>query len=155
MTVVANMADLIAALGVMASLVFVAFQIKENTNTVKNTSWENHLNRLANNFSRPLDQAVAAVICHGNCSFDTLGEEDKTVYSAWANEYMLSTSFLLVFRQQGYLDSELTNTAERRIVWFFSKPGAIEWWRREIRHPVPRVVEEAVDRWIVQNSSQC
>ena len=147
------MADLIAAVGVIASLVFVALQVKENTKTVKNTYWENHLNRLANNFSRPLDPAVADVICRGNRSFDSLGEEDKTVYSAWANEYMLSTSFLLVFRQQGDLNPELTNTAERRITWLFGKPGAIQWWRHEIRHPVPYAVEDVVDKWIAQNST--
>jgi len=152
MSVIANMADLIAAIGVIASLVFVAVQVKENTKTVKNTYWENHLNRLANNFSRPLDQSVAATICRGNRDFEALGEEEKVVYSAWANEYMLSTSFLLVFREQGYLSPDLTNTAERRIRWFFNKPGAIQWWQNDIRHPVPHVVEAEVNRWLTQNA---
>ncbi len=51
MDLIANLADLIAALGVIGSLVFLAIQVRENTKTVRNTHWENHLNRLANNFS--------------------------------------------------------------------------------------------------------
>lgn len=151
MSIIADMADLIAALGVIGSLVFVAMQVRDNTKTVKNTYWENHLNRLADNFSRPLDRSVATVICKGNTSFEALGDEDKIVYSAWANEYMLSTSFLLVFRGQSYLNADLTNTAERRIGWFFSKPGAVQWWHHEIRHPVPKIVEAEVETWLTKN----
>jgi len=152
MSIVANVADLIAAIGVIGSLVFVALQVRENTRTVRNTYWENHLNRLASNFSRPLDPDVAAAIRKGNESFDSLGEDDKIVYSAWANEYMLSTSFLLVFRDEGNLNPELTNTAERRISWFFGRPGAVQWWRHELRHPIPRVVEAQIDQWIARNA---
>ncbi len=65
---------------------------------------------------------------------------------------MLSTSFLLVFRGQANLDADLTNTAERRIRWFFKEPGAIQWWHHEIRHSVPKIVEAEVERWLTKNA---
>jgi hypothetical protein len=147
-SVAADLADLLAALGIIATVIFLALQIRQNTKAVKNTRWESYLDRLANSFVRPMDERIAAVILKGNQSFNTLSDTEKLVYSAWADEYVLSVALLLTYRDQAVLGSITTDTADRRLAWFFGVPGSLEWWRHNRRHPVPQHVETRINRWI-------
>ena len=149
---VADIADLLAALGIILTLVFLAMQIKQNTKAVQNTRWESYLDRLANSFARPMDEHVAEVLVKGNKSYIGLNETEKQIYSAWANEYMLSAALLFTYRDQSVLGSVATNTASRRLDWFFGVPGNIEWWRDKRRHPIPQAVEEMIDRWLTDRA---
>jgi len=148
---IANLADLLAALGIIATVIFLALQIRQNTKALENTRWESYLDRLANSFARPMDERVATVIVKGNRSFNTLSDAEKLVYSAWADEYILSAALLLTYQDQAVLGSMTTNTADRRLAWFFGVPGNLEWWRHDRRHPVPQHVETRINRWIDQH----
>jgi hypothetical protein len=153
MAEIANVADLLAALGVIGTLIFLAFQIRQNTKTIENTHWESYLDRLASSFSRPLDEKVAGIIAKGNKSFNELTDTEKLVYSAWADEYILSASIILLYRDRLVLGSTVTDTAERRLAWFFSAPGNLEWWRHDRRHPVPELVARRIEDWIKANTN--
>ena len=147
-SVIANLADLLAALGIIATVIFLALQIRQNTKALENTRWESYLDRLANSFARPMDERVAMVIVKGNRSFSALSDTEKLVYSAWADEYIVSAALLLTYQDQAVLGSMTTNTADRRLAWFFGVPGNLEWWRHDRRHPVPQHVETRINRWV-------
>lgn len=148
LSTIADIADLLAAAGIIVTLVFLALQIKQNTKAIQNIRYESYLDRLANSFARPMDEQVAAVLAKGGQSFHSLNETEKLTYSAWANEYMLSAALLFVYRDNSVLGSAATNTADRRLEWFFHSPGNIEWWRHKRRHPIPQSVEKLVDAWL-------
>ena len=71
-SIIANYADVLAALGVIASLLFVAFQVRRNTKTVHNQQWLSTIDRRAENFSRPLDERVATTLDKGKKNFNGL-----------------------------------------------------------------------------------
>lgn len=150
----ADLADLLAALGVVASLVFVATQVRQNTKTVANTHWESYVDRLASNFARNLDERVADIVFRGRSSFAALSDTEKLTYSAWADEYILSASILFIYQEQSVLHTTVTNTADRRLAWFFAFPGNVEWWHHERRHPVPALVEQRIDHWLSRQGNQ-
>jgi len=147
----ADLADLLAALGIIATVIFLALQIRQNTKAIENTRWESYLDRLANSFVRPMDERVATVILKGSRSFSALSDTEKLVYSAWADEYILSAALLLTYRDHAVLGSATTNTGDRRLAWFFGVPGNLEWWRHDRRHPVPQYVETLINRWIEEH----
>jgi len=151
LSAVADLADLLAALGIIVTVIFLALQIKQNTKALENTRWESYLDRLANSFARPMDERAATVIVKGNKSFNALSDTEKLVFSAWADEYILSAALLLTYQDQAVLGSMTTNTADRRLAWFFGAPGNLEWWRHNRRHPVPQHVEMRINRWIEEN----
>ena len=151
LSTIANLADLLAAIGIIVTVIFLALQIKQNTKAVESTRWESYLDRLATSFARPMDERVASVILKGNRSFNALSDTEKLMYSAWADEYILSAALLLTYRDQAVLGSITTNTGDRRLAWFFAVPGNLEWWRHDRRHPVPQYVETLIDRWIEEH----
>jgi len=151
LSAVADLADLLAALGIIVTVIFLALQIKQNTKALENTRWESYLDRLANSFAKPMDERAATVIVKGNKSFNALSDTEKLVFSAWADEYILSAALLLTYQDQAVLGSMTTNTADRRLAWFFGVPGNLEWWRHNRRHPVPLHVEMRINRWIEEH----
>ena len=55
---IAAIADVLAAIGVIASLLFVALQVRHNTKATRNQYWLSSLDRIADNFSRPPSRCV-------------------------------------------------------------------------------------------------
>lgn len=147
----ADLADLLAAIGIIATVIFLALEIRQNTKAVENTRWESYLDRLASSFARPMDERIAAIILKGSQSFNALGDTEKLIYSAWADEYILSAALLFTYQDQAVLGSMTTSTANRRLAWFFGLPGNLEWWRHNRRHPVPQHVEARINRWIKEH----
>ena len=101
---IADFADILAAIGVIASLLFVAFQVRRNTKAIRNQHFEATLDHLASQFSRSLDERVATIIDKGRKNFNDLSDPEKLTFGAWANEYIMGASRLTSFGQQGLLD---------------------------------------------------
>lgn len=145
MAAVAHVADIVAALGVIASLLFLAFQIRQNTRTIRNQHWESHLNRLADCFARPVDAEIARVIVAGQTDYDALDRAQKIMFNGWASEYLANVVGSIGFHRQGILDAERAVMGERRLKWFFAHEGTRRWWRDPTRHPVPADYERLID----------
>ena len=148
---IADFADILAAIGVIASLLFVAFQVRRNTKAIRNQHFEATLDHLASQFSRSLDERVATIIDKGRKNFNDLSDPEKLTFGAWANEYIMGASRLTSFEQQGLLDPEIAAMAKRRLNWFFKSPGMSQWWGDADRHPVPVHFEAAIDEVLSQS----
>ena len=112
---IADFADVLAALGVIASLLFVAFQVRQNTSTVRNQHYESILGRLADGFSRPLDGQVAETLDKGRRNFEDLTAPEKLIFDAWANEYVMSIFNVATLSRQGLVDPGIAAMVDRRI----------------------------------------
>ena len=142
---IAAIADVLAALGVIGSLLFVAFEVRQNTRTVRNQHWESHMIRLANTFGRQLDNHVATVIEKGRSNYDDLTGPEKVVFNAWASDYVANVSGSVGFYRQHILGPDTAVLAERRLEWLFKDSGAIQWWHDPLRHPVPPNYERFIN----------
>jgi len=138
------LSGVIAAVGVIASLLFLAIQVRNNTKTVRNQHFESHQDRLASTFSRPLDRQVAKIIEKGQADFETLDGDEKIVFGAWAVEY-LSNVYGIMQMGQSVLRPEIAEMVDRRLKWFFRVKGADQWFRDAARHPMPRPVEQRIN----------
>jgi hypothetical protein len=147
---VAALADVLAALGVIGSLLFLAFHVRQNTRTVRNQHWESHLDRLSSCFARPLDIQVASVISKGQTNYGDLSGPEKLVFNGWASEYLANVFGSMGFYREGIFDSERAVVGEQRLKWFFGNAGTIQWRHDPTRHPVPKKFEEFVEKHLPQ-----
>ena len=134
---IAAFADVLAAAGVIASLLFLAFQIRAHTKTVRNQHYESMLDRLTNNFARPLDEWVATTLERGKQNFEDLSAPERLTFDAWANEYVVCVTNIATLGSQGIFNPGVAAMVDRRLEWFFKYPGVRQWWRGSDRHPPP------------------
>lgn len=148
-----NFAEILAAIGVIGSLIFLAVQVRKNTQTLRSQILEMHFDRVAMNYSRPLDSAVANVVDKGKKSFRDLSSTEKIIFNAWASEYLLNTNHLVTFNKERLIEPWAAIMIERRCDWFFKNPGVRQWWQDDDRHPIPEVYEVVYNERIMQNWS--
>jgi len=138
---IAAFADILAAVGVIGSLIFLAVQVRKNTQTLRSQILESHLDRVAANYSRTLDANVATVIDKGKESYGDLSGPEKVIFNAWASEYLLNTNHLMIFTRDNLIDPLVGEIIDRRHNWFFKNRGMCQWWQDEDRHPQPNQFE--------------
>ena len=121
---VAAIAELAGALGVIASLVYLAIQIRQNTRSAREAAWHSVLRDLQQFRSLiAQDPEVARVYRDGLRDLKSLNDDDRWRFGALMQS--LYSVFETAFRArneslfQHYLDD---------IAWQASRPGAREWW---------------------------
>lgn len=141
---VAAVADLLAALGVIASLLFLASQIRQNTRALANQNWLAIVERIAEQTTRTLDRAVAETVSRGRESYESLDAADKIVFDAWAYEFIICVNRHIGFNEQG-MKPEIEAMTERYLSWFFASQGNRAWWTADDRRPFPAHYERVID----------
>ena len=142
---VAAFADVLAALGVIASLLFLAFQVRQNTQAMRNQHWQAVVDRVMDNAARPVEQGAAATIAGGKADYRALDAAGQEAFSAWAFEFIVANDRNISFGKQGLLEPDVAAMGERNLAWFFNFPGARQWWRSKDRRPVPASFEVIID----------
>ena len=121
--------SLIGSAGVFLSVVFLAFQIKKNTDVAKANFYDS-LNNTNMEFLRQLveNERLGKIMEEGTESWDSLSLDDKRtvnflfiqIYRHWEN--MFYQNRMKVF--EGWLWESHRNT----MISYFHKQGIQEWW---------------------------
>jgi hypothetical protein len=150
---IAAFADVLTAIAVATSLIFVAFQIRQNTQEIKNTHYQASQSRSASLHSRTMDIKTAEIIVKGKKSYASLSDAEKLVFSSWIFEFnMVSTNFLMLSRQ-GVLRPELNEMYGNRLENLLKNPGVQEFFQDKDRPRVTASSEERVGRILATISS--
>jgi hypothetical protein len=120
------LAELAGALGVIASLVYLAIQIRQNTYSAREASWNSILGDLQQFRSLiAQDPEVARVYREGLRDLKSLNDDDRwrfgalmqSIYSVWETVFRTRT--------EGLFQHNLADLA-----WMAGRPGAREWWSK-------------------------
>ena len=144
-SLIADYADVLAALGIILTLGFVALQIRQNTNQIKNANAERSVGRDIAFHGRALDKETAAIIEKGQQSYKGLTESERLAFEAWMFEFVLGVALLWRLSGQGVLIPGLRDLPEQRARWMFRHPGVKEWWQSENRVPITAYVVARID----------
>jgi len=128
--VVSAVAEAVGAIAVVASLIYLALQIRQNNAAVRASTYEAGLSHATNLTGLLLsNEALGQAWIRG---LNAPGELDATDLLRF-NGFMLRFFRMLEsFHHQaasGLLDSELWEVSWRESLEYARKPGAIAWWR--------------------------
>jgi hypothetical protein len=124
----ADVADLMAAMGVIASLLFVAYEVRRNTQEVKRTNWETTVDRFNALWSRTTSPELADVIARGRESFEALTPAEKITFTNYHAELCLTFETMIVLGRNQVQGDDLLDIPKRHLRHHFRFPGARAWW---------------------------
>ncbi|MBW2496899.1 MAG: hypothetical protein JRF61_06455 [Deltaproteobacteria bacterium] len=135
-------AELLGAIGVIASLVYLATQIRQsreqmiqNNRTTRSAAYQHFDQSLQDAFFHVLSvPEMGRVVRQGAASYDVLDEEDAYLYSMWMGGMMTRFDNAYYQFRTGMIDEERWETLLRMIRGMVQSPGYEEWWRRT-KHP--------------------
>ena len=141
-------AELLGAVGVIASLVYLGTQIRhsrdqmsQNTRALRATAHH----QFTQSFHEAVMEALTIpdmrrVARLGMADFDQLNEEDEFQFNLWINGVMHRYDDALYQRSMGMLDEDRWQLLLRDLQAFFRMPGIAQWWRTNQSNLSPEFV---------------
>jgi len=139
-----NIGELVAAIGVIASLIYLAVQIRQNTSSAREAAWHSVLRDLQQFRSLiAQDPEVARVYREGLRDLKSLNDDDRWRFGALMQSLYSVFETAFRARTEGLFQHHLDD-----IVWQASRPGTREWWSKGKRLYSPefrRFLDEALE----------
>ena len=121
--------QVVAAIGVILSLIYLAVQIREQNKERRRAG----INILTAQWSELVRTAqehreFAVLFLQGMQCFKDLDAPDKLRFSAFFTRYTRNCEGMFIYYRDGALEKALWNEVERTMNDYFAYPGVREWW---------------------------
>jgi len=130
-----NIGEFVGSIGVLASLIYLAIQIKHNTEAERTSTYQSIVSEFGHlNQSMAADPELTVLYVRAMEDFEGLDPSERA---------RMSQVFFMIFRyfenmfyqwRKGYLEEELWTGWKRLMLTYFARPGSQSWWqiRRDV-----------------------
>ena len=146
--------EIIGGIGVIATLIYLAMQIRANTTATKGAT-ENAILRDGRDLVTLSfkDRESAELFLKGSRDFNSLDDVDRAIFTNRVAPYFLFWYDAFSQNQKGLVSQDLWKTFERDIPGFFENPGFHDAWEL-IRNSFPEDFRDYVDMLAKMDGSQ-
>ena len=144
---ITGIAEVIGAIAIVVSLIFVGLQIRQNTNQIRANSVQVGLAYVEAQNNLMTNPETAELVMKGLSDFDALSPLQKARFDAMLGNVM--TKFFMA--RQYYLQRSLPKadfeSYEDAFASLLRSPGVEDWWSRT-KNQNPKFVQEVIDEII-------
>ena len=127
----AYLAEIGSAIAVVASLIYVGYELNQNTNAVRASNWHALLDYAATADLLILENAdVASVIVKAESNYDDLTEEEKLRFAMYANNIFNQWNAAYTNQQQGLMEVATWEAFDRGARTFLEYDTYRGYWDR-------------------------
>lgn len=124
----ANLADVLAALGVIASLLFVGIEIRKNTSQTRLSNWQTVIGGFRDQWSRTHDRELADLLSKGRRSYRDLTDGEKITFGHYLEELCLTYETMAELAGKQIREpGTVRDMYQRHMQFHFGFPGTREW----------------------------
>jgi len=141
-----SIGEFIGGLAVIASFIYLAVQIRQNTRSVRAATHHSSATAVLdvqNLFAQ--DRDLAKIFLQGAEAFEQLPPEERLRFDALMRSVFVYYEDLYFQHEQGLIDSHLWHGRQRSMVDHLGRPGIVSWWRRVSHHFSDRFVSHIDD----------
>jgi hypothetical protein len=141
-----NIGELLGAIGVIVSLIYVALQIRQNTKSVRAATFQEAMRDIAAVADLAAhDPELARIWFSGVRDLESLEWAERHRFGAYMLAFFRRVENVVYQTEQGILDRQSWEGFQEALKRIFSHPGAVAWWQRS-RHAFNRQLQEFVER---------
>lgn len=127
-TQIAQIADLIAALGIIATLLFLVFELRQNARQASYANWQGIIGFVRSHREWSSDPAMAEIVSRGRMDYRGLSEGEKFAFENWMMNGLTAFYTVLIHKPSAVAEKEGHETSKRQIRHLMSFPGTIDCW---------------------------
>jgi hypothetical protein len=125
-------AELLGALGVIISLVYLATQIRQNTQSVRMSSHHGIADQFTQtNLAAVHDPQLIDLITRGSLDAESLSDAERARFYAYIMAIFRTYEELFQLDRKGLADNELWEARQRSMRNWLARPGVRTWWSTE------------------------
>lgn len=126
----ANLGEAVSAAAVVVSLVYLAIQVRQNTQSQRTDNYLGVLDRIAGIQSRlSQDGDYARLFARGVMDASLLTSRERIQFTWALYENFGSFEFLYHAAQTRSIPEDVWTRWSAVVAWFLSFPGVIQWWQ--------------------------
>jgi len=127
---ISAIADVLASVGVIVSLIYVATQLKLNSKTVGTANYQQNMGLISDVSGLISSDAELADIYHrGTQSYQNLSENEKVRFHMLMTKLILPIQINIHLKDRGLMDDRLSDGQVDSFLNLFEQPGINEWLR--------------------------
>lgn len=127
--------ELLGAVGVIASLIYLAIQIRQNTESVRAMSHHGIADQFQRTGLAVLEDPQLIELClRGFSDASSFSDVDRLRVEMYLLSLFRTYEELYQLHRKGLIDHELWDSRERSMMRFLSRPGVRSWWASEESH---------------------
>ena len=131
----ANLAEFVSGLVVIASLVYLAVQVRQNTQSLRTENYARALDRISSMQAKMTENGpFAAVFAKGAVDASALTPQERIQFTWWAYEAFGAFEFMFHQAESSAMPAEVWERWSATTAWWLSFPGVRAWW---MARPVP------------------
>ena len=148
-----NLGDFLGGIGVIISLVYLAFQIRRNTLSLQAATIQS-----ASQASSEIMELMArdpdllSLFHSGSHDFVALSQQDRIRFATLMGSMLYRFENLVAQTQSGLLPAQSWEGVANRLRGTFALPGTLEWWKRG-RHVFTEQFQVWVDEELIGKES--
>jgi hypothetical protein len=124
-----NIGELVGAVGVAVSLIYLAVQIRQNTRSVRSASFQEAIRDvIAITDALGTDQELSRVYWKGLADFEGLEQDERRRFSAYLVSMFRRFENMVYQMQHGALDRASCEGVMKTAIITLSRPGGSAWW---------------------------
>jgi hypothetical protein len=124
-----NIGEFVGALGVVASLVYLAVQIRQNTRSVRTSTYHEAMRDFADAIDQlGRDAELTRIWYSGMADIESLSREERQRFATYLTSVLRRYENLLYQTQHGTLDVAAWVGIREQARYVFSQPGTRVWW---------------------------
>ncbi len=125
----ANLGEFVSGLVVIASLAYLAVQVRQNTQSLRTENQSRALDRISAMQARLSDDSqLAALVARGVVDTAALTPHERIQLTWWAYEAFGAFEFMFHQAQAGAIPDEVWERWAATTAWWLSFPGVRAWW---------------------------
>jgi hypothetical protein len=122
-------ANLLAAIGVIATLIYLSIQIRQNTKAVRSSSIQNLVQGFSTTAQAAIEnEHIIPLLLKGNAGADALTEVERARLHFWFIMTFRRFEGVYFQRDLGIVDADVIDGFERSHLAVLASKGAQEWW---------------------------
>ncbi|MEE8079677.1 MAG: hypothetical protein V3T18_11820 [Pseudomonadales bacterium] len=131
---IAAVGELIGAILVGATLIYLAFQLRQNTKALTSSTFQAVSSNMASNMEFFAgDPTISALLVTAQDGLGELTAEERARFGYVMVMAFRRIEMVFVQRSLGFIDARLTEGFERSAISTFASSGAREWWEASKR----------------------
>ena len=137
--------EIVGAVAVLVTLGYLALQIRQNTQSVRSSTFQAAIRDMAENIDHLVRDPELNRIWHvGIHDLESLSTEDRHRFAAYMTSVLRRYENLVYQTHPGTLDPDAWEGVRANLKNTLSHPGTVVWWKRA-RHLFNRQLQDFVD----------
>ena len=129
LSALAELSQIIASLGVIISLIFVALELRKNTAQSKLSNYSDMINRYNSVYAITNDIRISELIVRGRQSYAALSDAEKLSFGHYLEQVCIANESSLVYDEAVVHEKGLSRSLwAKHIRFHLGFPGAREWF---------------------------